>query len=356
MGILYLIDNFSLGGAQTVIKGLMEQNGTDEQYHAIALRKKHPEMHIDHPQAITFQSVSKYTPVVISYLMRYISDHHIKVLHCQLPRSILLGYLMKRRFPEIRYIIHEQGDIFESRIHACLLRIFRRRADAFLACSKATAGMLTRRAHVSPGEISLLYNFVDLDSFVPASSSSFTGRKIGFAGRIEKRKGWREFVEAALMMKDREEMFFFLAGTGTEEHKLKRTIEKVKGVSINFLGYVADMPAFYREMDLLVIPSHLEPMGMVAIEAMACGIPVLAADVPGLNEVVKHKYNGWTYPGKSGSQLKKAITEVLDSDPQAIKSIVNQGIEDARSFSLLEFSSKLRKYHANLIKTCEDGF
>jgi glycosyltransferase involved in cell wall biosynthesis len=348
MGILYLIDNFSLGGAQTVVKGLMEQDGADEKYHAIALRRKHPEMHIDHPRAITYHSVSKYNPRVMTYLRRYISDHRIEVLHCQLPRSILLGYLMKRRFPEIKYIIHEQGDIFESRIHALLLRMFRRRADAFLACSKATASMLTRRSHVDPGEITLLYNYVDLGSFVPASASSFQGRKIGFAGRIERRKGWREFIAAAVMMNYRMDVSFYLAGTGTEEKKLRQAIEKEAEVPISFLGYVADMPAFYRDMDLLVIPSHFEPMGMVALEAMACGVPVLAADVPGLNEVVKHKRNGWTYAGRSGSQLKKAIEEVLDSDPQEVRTIVDQGIKDARKYSLPEFSTRLRKFHESL--------
>jgi D-inositol-3-phosphate glycosyltransferase len=108
------------------------------------------------------------------------------------------------------------------------------------------------------------------------------------------------------------------------------------------------MNTFYREMDLLVIPSHFEPMGMVAVEAMACGTPVLAANVPGLNEIVKHKINGWTYASLSVSKLADAIEEILDGDPEEIVAIIERGIEHASEFSLKIFSRKLQEYYASL--------
>ena len=127
MRILYLIDNFSLGGAQTVIKGLMENAGHDLEKYAIALREKEPRMTLDHPGALTFPSRSKFSFRVVRFLKRFIRDQQIDVLHCQLPRSIATGYLLKRAFPGIKYIIHEQGDVFESRAHALLLKIFKQK-------------------------------------------------------------------------------------------------------------------------------------------------------------------------------------------------------------------------------------
>lgn len=347
MSILYLIDNFSLGGAQTIVKGLMDNSAEGDPVFAIALRMKNPALLMDHPNIITFQSNSKYSFKVLGFLKQFISEKKIDILHCQLPRSILMGYLLKRAFPEIKYIIHEQGDVFESWAYSRLLRIIWKKADGILTCSEAGAKVLAARSHVEPGKIRVLYNFVDLSRFSPSDQNSFNGKKIAFAGRIEKRKGWREFIQAAYELRDRKELEFYVAGTGTEVNKLVRSIRKKKGASIHYVGFQADMKAFYTDMDLLVIPSHLEPMGMVAVEAMACGIPVLAADVPGLNEVVHHKVNGWTYNTLSVPRLTRAIEEILDCSPDRIDAVIAQGIRDAREFSFQKFSSKLMEFYSS---------
>ncbi len=348
MKILYLIDNFSLGGAQTVVKGLMENAAEEDQIYAIALRQKKPEMTINHPHATAFQSRSRYTFKVLKFLKDFISEKKIEILHCQLPRSIVIGYLLKRSFPEIKYIIHEQGDVFESWTYSILLRVLMKRADGFLACSEATRNVLTRRSHIAPEKIHVLYNFVDLSRFSPDKCPSFNGQKIAFAGRIEKRKGWREFIEATRYLHDQKDFSFHMAGTGSEAKKLLRMIRKQKDAHIVYVGYQDNMNAFYREMDLLVIPSHFEPMGMVAIEAMACGIPVLAANVPGLNEIVKHKVNGWTYAPKTVNGLIGAIEEILECEPDEMDAIIERSIEHSQGFSVLKFTSKLQEYYALL--------
>lgn len=349
MRILYLIDNFSLGGAQTVVKGLMEYAPENSQKFAIALRQKQPAFIIDHPHAIIFPSSSKFSFKVLRFLKEFIAERKIEILHCQLPRSIAMGYLLKRAFPEIKYIIHEQGDVFESWLYSRLLRIFRKKADGILACSEATSRVLVQRSVLEPKKIRVLYNFVDLDRFHPGQQSSFKGQKIAFAGRIEKRKGWREFIKAANGIKGEKDLAFYIAGTGSEENKLVQAVQNLKDPRIKYLGFIADMTAFYQEMDLLVIPSHFEPMGMVAVEAMACGLPVLAANVPGLNEIVKHKINGWTCPPKSQIELRRAIDEILENEPAEIHAIIEKGIEHAGKFSLREYSRMLQEYYTTLI-------
>lgn len=348
MRILYLIDNFSLGGAQTVVKGLMDNSGPDSEEYAIALRKKEPLMSMDHPGALTFPSRSRFSFRLFRYLKRFIREKQIDILHCQLPRSIATGYLLKRAFPGIKYIIHEQGDVFESRVHAFLLKLFRGKADGVLACSEATASMLSKRAHVDRDKVKVLYNFVDLDRFYPGKDPKDQVQKIAFAGRIEKRKGWREFIRAASAFQDREELSFYLAGSGTEVKKLRHALEKEGSTRISHVGFVDRMQEFYQDMDLLVIPSHFEPMGMVAVEAMACGTPVLATDVPGLNEVVKHEVNGWTCAARSSRALVRAIREILDMPADRRESITRQGTRDAQGYSLREFSLELQQFYNSL--------
>ncbi len=348
MRILYLIDNFSLGGAQIVVKGLMENNADSRDIYAIALRQKFPETSIVHPNAICFRSRSRYTLGPFKFLRRFISKEQIEIIHCQLPRAIVFGYLLKRRCPNVKYIIHEQGDVFESRVYSVLLRILHKKADGIVACSEATKNKLSVRSHITLQRTKVLYNFVDLSRFSPAANSKGDGFRIAFAGRIEKRKGWREFVKAAKHFGSNSRLSFHMAGSGKEERLLIRQIQNQGCSNIDFVGFRASIETFYQDMDLLIVPSHFEPMGMVALEAMACGVPVLAANVPGLNEVVRHGINGWTYPTKSVTALTAAINDVLNYNPERITAIINRGREHACEYSLQNYSGRLLDFYAAL--------
>ncbi len=349
MKVLYLIDNFSLGGAQTVVKGLMEKNRSNMQVYAIALREKSPKTIIDHPNAECYNSKSKYSFRPLGYLESFILKNQIEIIHCQLPRSIFFGYLLKRKLPYLKYLIHEQGDVFESWIYSILLRIFKSKADGIFACSKATKDTLSIRSKIAAHKITVLYNFVDLARFSPGKGDVGNVVKIGFAGRIEKRKGWREFIRAAKYFQDNKNLFFYIAGSGSEEGKLLRILRNEDYSNIKFLGFKANVEEFFHLIDLLVIPSHFEPMGMVAIEAMACRVPVLASDVPGLNEIVEHEINGWTYPSKSIHALTDAIFDIINYEPGRKKNIIDGGFEQAQKFSIEKYWNTLQNLYASVL-------
>jgi glycosyltransferase involved in cell wall biosynthesis len=345
MRILYLIDHFSLGGAQTIVKGLMEYHPESRDVYAMALRKKDPEYVIRHPNVRCYPGRSKYSLRPLRYLDRMIREEKIGVVHCQLPRSILFGYLLKRKHPGIRYIIHEQGDVFDSRLYALILRWISGKADGLIACSEATRKAMEERSGMAVRKIRVLYNFVDLKRFSPDHRHTGKIETIAFAGRIIKRKGWREFVRTAAHYCSHEKLSFLMAGTGPEERLLTGMIRKTACPSIHFQGYQERMEEFYWKADLLVIPSHVEPMGMVAVEAMATGTPVLAADVPGLNEIVRNGSNGWTYPSGSVRGLIRAIENILDRDPECVRTIAERGREYSLGFSVADFWEQLHAYY-----------
>jgi glycosyltransferase involved in cell wall biosynthesis len=350
MRLLYLIDNFSLGGAQTVIKGLMENNLHADDCFAVALRRKEPLTSIESSKAISINSRLKYSITPLRFLTKFIPDKKIDILHCQLPRSVLFGYLLKRKFPELKYIIHEQGDVFESGLYSLLLRVFRKKADGILACSVATQNKLQSRAAIPCEKIMVLYNYVDLNRFSKNTRPIHTHFRIAFAGRIEKRKGWREFVKMAQHFSSDKSLRFIIAGSGTEEGKLESDIHKKKLTNLEFLGYQEHIEEVYCSADLLVIPSHFEPMGMVAIEAMACRTLVLAADVPGLNEVVKNNHNGWTFKAKSVPEMIKTIEMIRNYPKDKLDVILNHAEKTAESFSIGNFILKLDCFYQNIAK------
>lgn len=126
--------------------------------------------------------------------------------------------------------------------------------------------------------------------------------RLGAAGRLEPIKGFPLAIHAlAHLLRDGIPATLALAGTGLEARSLAALADRL-GVShaVRFLGLVDDMRDFYDSLHLFLCPSLREPFGLVAAEALAHGVPVIAAAVDGLPEVVSH--------GETGLCLKPRLT------------------------------------------------
>jgi glycosyltransferase involved in cell wall biosynthesis len=365
MKILHLIDTLDLGGAQTLVKGIFEKDAGHHELYLFALRRSENRVLIDHPNIFVSRSSSRYSLSPLREIRKLIGDKGIDVLHCQLPRSMAFGYLLKRfHFPKLRLIIHEQGDIFEgSRILIWLYKMMNHRADRFIACSEATKEEIHKRTGIHKDRILRLYNFVELDRFQPETlrplregerkkyGHSATDFVFGFAARMIKRKGWEEFLEAALILAGNSSFKFLMAGSGEDEPKVRqRAGDSALAASVTFAGYCADMRNFYAGIDCLVVPSHWEPMGMTEIEAMAAGIPVIASNVAGLNEVVRHKENALLFEARNAKELAKAMQSIA-SDRELSRSLAQQASKDVQEFSCLKYLDALEKLYTELINT-----
>jgi glycosyltransferase involved in cell wall biosynthesis len=117
---------------------------------------------------------------------------------------------------------------------------------------------------------------------------------LGTAARLVPLKGIAQAIEALAELKRRGlPAVLHLAGHGPEEKHLKHHARSL-GVEneVHFLGPVSDMTAFYRSIDLFLLPSLREPFGMVLLEAAACGCPCIAASIDGIPEAVADGKNG----------------------------------------------------------------
>ena len=104
--------------------------------------------------------------------------------------------------------------------------------------------------------------------------------------------------------------------------------------SISFIGAVAqqELPLYYNASDVLVIPSYYESFGLVALEAMACGIPVIASRVGGLPTTVKDSKTGYLVPWRCPDPFADKLQIILN----------NQSIHDAMSRSAIELSLQMK--------------
>ncbi|MDM8528412.1 glycosyltransferase family 4 protein [Anaerolineales bacterium HSG24] len=124
-----------------------------------------------------------------------------------------------------------------------------------------------------------------------------------------------------------------IAGKGPNIDQLKQLTHDL-GIAdhVTFLGFVsdADRDQFFKIADLTVVPSLYEPFGIVALEAMALGCPVVVSDTGGLSEVVEHQVSGLTVPPDNVSALSAAMMEIL-TDPSKTEQYINEAKERVKT-------------------------
>jgi len=171
---------------------------------------------------------------------------------------------------------------------------------------------------VSPEKVSVIPPGVDLDFFHPEDKEKARReldledyrRVLLFAGRLQPFKGLDLLLHAMTNLPNHGFTRLLVvggnAGKGDERVKMNSLVKKL-GISemVDFVGAVEheNMPKFYNAADVCVIPSYHESFGMVAVEALACGTPVVASRVGGLATIVKDGETGYLFDERSPETL-----------------------------------------------------
>ena len=153
---------------------------------------------------------------------------------------------------------------------------------------------------VSPRLSAVVPNAIDTERLVPngpVAGRAPEGPRLLFAGRLLALKGIDTLLRA--MTRVDPQVRLTLAGPGDQGpwKALSRDL-RLPADRVEFLGRVPypQMPDLYRAVDAVVLPSFTESCPLVALEAMACGTPIIAADVGGVSEVVRDGETGWLFP------------------------------------------------------------
>ncbi|HEX6387492.1 MAG TPA: glycosyltransferase family 4 protein [Anaerolineae bacterium] len=188
--------------------------------------------------------------------------------------------------------------------------IFQNADDLYLFVERGWIPAQLARLIVSSG--------VDTARFRPAPTTRAPAGSPGvlMVARLLGQKGVGEFVEAANLVKERyPAVCFQLAGERDRVHPDAVGEKWIHAVTnqgvIEFLGYLSNMPQQLHQTDIFVLPSYREGAPRVLLEAAACGLPVVATDVPGCREMVLDGVTGLLVPPQDSRALARAIIELL---------------------------------------------
>ncbi|MBT8467441.1 MAG: glycosyltransferase family 4 protein [Deltaproteobacteria bacterium] len=252
---------------------------------------------------------------------------------------LIAGPGLKKRGIRLAAIVHGLDVTDPNPVYQKAVRRLCGVLDAVMPVSRATGeelverGLPRERVHVVP-------NAVDLERFEGVAASRVEPAKLQIAGapklpidafllvtvgRQVRRKGFAWFIEAVMpTLPDR--VVFWLAGDGPERENIEATIERA-GLQgrVRCLGKIseAELIELYRRAQLfvmpnIVVPGDMEGFGIVMLEAGACGLPTLAADLEGIRDVIDEGVNGWFAPTGDADAFAGRIRALL-GDPEALR-------------------------------------
>jgi phosphatidylinositol alpha-mannosyltransferase len=221
------------------------------------------------------------------------------------------------------------------------LRRVARRIDVRIAVSRAAESFVARRIG---GSFEVVPNGVDVNTFASARRADLPpGRLMLFVGRLHPRKGFPDAARAFAILAPRfTDLRFAVVGSGRERDAVEELPPDVRRRLLLLGGLDPERWASYAAVaDVFVAPNRGgESFGMILVEAMAAGVPVVASDIPGFDEVVTHGVDGILVPPGEPSALAAAVGRVLE-DHDLAERLAAAGRGRAASFSWTRVADRI---------------
>jgi len=222
----------------------------------------------------------------------------------------------------VQKIIYRRGSAIPIRNTFLNRYLLRRVITKIIANSEETKRtILANNSSLVPeGKIKVIYNGVNLPRYHSQVKPLYQARKgefvLGCAGRLSEEKGHVYLLEMMKRLKKENRKYrLLIAGEGRLLHFLQRKARKL-GVadSVDFLGFVEDMPSFFVSLDVFLLSSDYEGFGYVVAEAMASMKPVVAFDIKSSAEIVHHEKTGYLTRLGNVREMTSRVIELEGND------------------------------------------
>lgn len=296
-------------------------------------------------------------------LARRVREHEIEVIHAHVARDYLLAALASRRSDAPLVLTRHLERPLKS-LHRWTLSGVAR----VIAVSEAVERALLAQKIFPPEKIRRISNGIDIERFERRARAFDTQRfrrlagikgqlVVGTAGELREHKGQEDFIRAAQLVAERcADVDFVIAGEDQSPRReyrahLERLVRELQlQTRVHFTGWLEDVAALLPALDIFVSSSRVEPFGLVMVEAMAAGLPVVATATGGAREIVEDGVTGKLVIPEDWHSLSEAISSLLTDEEQR-RRMGTKGLERARKhFSLERMVAETEALYSEVLK------
>ncbi len=301
---------------------------------------------------------------VIKRLKKEIIREDYDIIHCHGARANFMAMFLKDKVkrPMLTtihsdYKLDFKDNFYKRIVYTAINSIALKKFDYYIAISDTFKEMMESRGFEGD-RIFTVYNGIDLESevkYVPKEeflnryNISGEGKLIvGIIARIDAVKDHETFIKGAYkVLQQRKDIIFLIAGTGSEEKRIKSLVEEM-GIEeyVYFLGYVEDPYSFFNAIDINVLTSISESFPYAILEGAKLKKTVISTNVGGINKLIKNGYNGWLINVGDSNALAEKIIFFMEN-----KETINTMGENLFKSVKENFSSKnMAKEHYEIYK------
>ncbi|MFD1020250.1 glycosyltransferase family 4 protein [Thalassobacillus hwangdonensis] len=266
-------------------------------------------------------------------VFRIIRNERFDIVHVHTPKAALIGMLAAKAAGVKVRIYHVHGLPYMTKVGAkrMLLQTIEKLtcslASRVYTVSHSLRDFICENKLVNTEKASTIHNgsINGLDTTIKFNPASYSlsrhdlklkesDRVLGFVGRIVRDKGIVELLEAWRVLKNRQEDLKLVIAGKMEEPSLTDSAYKEieNDPDILYVGECDNVAPYYSLMDVLVFPTYREGFGLVAIEAMAMGVPVIASNVLGCVDTIEDGKNGFLIEPRSVTGIVEKVAYYLD--------------------------------------------
>jgi glycosyltransferase involved in cell wall biosynthesis len=316
--ILLLLTDLQIGGTPTVVREVAARlhDPPGVEVTVACLDREGPvaeQIRRRGPEVVTLDARSRHDLRVIRRLAELINRQGIDTVLSFLVHANAAAAMVATASPGVRFFQSIQTTQPRPRWHWLVQRLCARAAEKIIVPSPSVAAVARRWAKVEEEKIVMIPNGVDMPASPPRPVPPASPHRLVFLGRLDPIKRLPDLLTAMTYLRDIACLDVF--GEGPQRPLLTRQILALDLASVVTLhGSVPDALTALRGAELLILPSEAEGFGLVLIEAMAAGVPVVATEVPGIRDVIRNGVTGVLVPVGAPQALADAVRRVLADD------------------------------------------
>ncbi|SEV81734.1 glycosyltransferase [Natrinema salifodinae] len=331
MKVCYLINQLAPGGAPTLLLDIIRQNNSSEIEYTVAFIEGDSTLIEDFQETgtriVNFDAEFKFDPRAMWRLGRFFHRESFDIVHTHLPYAQTLG--------RVATLLGDHGAIISTQhnfsyhyhpVTRTTERITRSLDDVTIAVSQAVKSEFIGQEEELKSQWQTIYNganVTEIAANVDAADGTVVRERFNIprhhdlflcVGRYVEQKSQSDIIRAISIM-NASDIHLVLVGWGPYENKL-RTLADKYDVSdrVTVTGRVPEVWPYYAAADTFVSASTIESFGIVLVEAMAAGLPIVATDVPGAREVLQSAKQGVKdVPPNDPEELADALTRIMNN-------------------------------------------